>query len=117
MKAMRKLFESRSQKRRWIYLICACVASLFALWAFHEGFIGTLPYISVAILCMVQFFRPTIFIWAFLAAIFLAYAIGVLFTFNEEPFGEFLLFFMFGCIPALTLMWAWPRAGTQSTTD
>ena len=62
---IRKLVESRSKRRRWIYLLCATVALFMALWAAPEGIISILPYLLVLVLCVVQFLRPVLLICLF----------------------------------------------------
>jgi hypothetical protein len=71
------LIERRPTAGRWIYLICAAIVSLFALWSAHDGLNYAVPYIPIWFLCIVQFVRPTLLGWLVLIVAFTAYTVGV----------------------------------------
>lgn len=107
---LRKLVESRSKGRRWAYVLCAAVALFLALWDARDGFVGTLPYLLVFTLSVVQFRRPVLLSWFVLITLFLAYTIFVAVNFPTKSLREFAVFFLIGFIPTLALLWARPKS-------
>ena len=68
MKILRYLFGRKKIKQRWIYLVAAIPFTLFALIGIEYGAFPM--YIVPAVLCIVQFFYPNIFLWGlFFAAL------------------------------------------------
>jgi hypothetical protein len=110
MVTLRKLVERRSNKRRWVYLGCAVVALLFGILAagMEDDFLGLIPYIALVAVCVIQFMRPTLFGWSVLIGAFVVYTVAVLFS-SRQPPHEFLVFLSVGGLPALALLWSWPK--------
>jgi len=55
------LFSRRVQRRKWLYLVATLPPLLFALWGWEYG--AFFPYLTLAVLYVVQFFYPTMFGW------------------------------------------------------
>jgi hypothetical protein len=106
-----KAIERRSISRRAVYLICAGVALYFGLLSasMQDDLRGLIPFSGVAILCLTQFFRPTLLGWFALAGMFSAYTVSVALHF-EPPLHQFVIFLLLGGIPFLLLLWAWPKS-------
>ena len=86
------LFERRSPKARWVYLLAAIPFVIFGLIGYDYG--AAPLYAVPAILCLVQFLHPTMFLWyaffgVFIAAdaLYLSLAFSDLFKFasGERP--------------------------------
>jgi len=71
---LKEIFERRVQQKRWIFIIAAIPAMLFALWGWEYG--AFFLYFPLAAICLCQFFYPTIAGWGFLFAV---YSIGAVF--------------------------------------
>jgi len=115
MVTLHKLFERRSNKRRWIYLCCAVVALLFGFLAagMEDDILGLIPYVALVAVCVIQFLRPTLFGWSVLIGAFVVYTVAVLLS-SRQPPHEFLVFLSIGGIPCLALLWSWPKPlGTE----
>lgn len=110
MVTLQRLVERRSNKRRWIYLCCAVVGLLFGIFAagMEDDPLGLIPYLALAVTCVIQFVRPTLLGWSLLIGAFSLYTAAVLAS-SRQPSGEFLLFLIVGGMPLLALLWSWPR--------
>jgi hypothetical protein len=106
---MSRLVEPRSKKGRGIYIICAAIVLLFALFVASEGIQPVLLYLLLLGLCVLQFARPTILGWFVLTASFSSYAIGIMLNFRQLPANEFMIFLPCGLMPSIGLLVAWPR--------
>jgi len=106
-----KLIEPCSKSRRWVYILCAGIVTLVALWgaSMMGTFAVTLAYLPVIAICLVQFARPTRLGWFLLVVIFSAYAIAVLFKSRELTRLDFLVFLLIIVAPDLALFWSRPR--------
>jgi len=108
---MHKLIEHRSGKHRWVYIACAVPALLLALVSVGEGgVIAGLIYLPNVALCALQFYLPTILAWFLLTAAFLACTVGVLAVSKSLTGYDFGVFLSVGLIPALALLWSWPKS-------
>jgi len=107
---IRKIIERRSRARRGVYLWCAALVLLFAIGSagMEDGLIGILPYLPVVAICVAQFLRPTLLGWFALTGAFSAYAVSIAVSFRA-PVHEFMLFLSIGVLPAVALLWAWPK--------
>ena len=106
-----RLIERRSKEGNWSYVLCATVALFYGvLGVGMEGDVVVgVPYLVLIVLCLVQFFRPTLLVWGLLLAAFGAAAIAMVVNY-QEPAGEWMLFFLCVAIPACGLLYTWPRA-------
>ena len=111
---IRTFVERRSKARRGVYLACAVVAFLVGLFGIGmEGDLRvTIPYLLIIAICIIQFFRPTLLGWFVLTALFSAYAFAVAMRF-QPPVHEFAMSLLIGVLPALALLWSWPKRVTQ----
>lgn len=85
MKILRYLFEKKTIKGRWIYLLAAVPFFLFALTGIAYG--AFLLYFLPALLCVIQFIRPTIFLWATILGMFTCGSVAYLFETGKELLG------------------------------
>ena len=104
------LTEARSKAHRWVYLLCAAIFVVFALFSAGEGgLIGALPYIPFVALCTVQFLRPTLLGWIVLTAMFAAYAIAVAAHWRSLTRLDLEAFLSVGLVPAVALLFFRPK--------
>jgi hypothetical protein len=61
------LFERRDQKGKWLFVVAAVPAALFAFIGIAYG--AFLPYAAIAAICIAQVFYPTIIGWAVVLAV------------------------------------------------
>ena len=106
-----KLIEPCSKSRRWVYILCAAVVSLVALWgaSMMGTFVVTVAYLPVIAICLAQFARPTRLGWSLLVVIFSAYAVVVFFKWRELTRLDFLAFLLIIVAPDLALFWSRPK--------
>jgi len=110
-KSLHGIIEVRSKRRRWVYVLCCVVVLLFALFAAAMGgIVGDIVYLPIIAICLLQFLRPTILGWFLLTVIFLGYAVGVAMQWRDLSRIDFMVFLLIGLVPALALLWSWPRA-------
>lgn len=106
-----KLIEPCSRARRWVYLLCAAIVALIAL--FGASMMGTLivtvAYIPIIVICLGQYLRPTRLGWFVLVVLFSLYAVGVCLKWRELTKLDFLVFLLIIVIPDLALLWSRPR--------
>ena len=101
----------RSKRRRWVYVLCCAVVLLFALFsAAMGGIVGSIVYLPVIGICLIQLFRPTVLGWFLLTVTFLGYAAGVAVRWNDLTRVDFVVFLSIGIIPRLALLCSWPQA-------
>jgi hypothetical protein len=100
-----RLFGKRSRERRWVYVGCAAVIAFFEVLSLHEG--GNPLYALLLAVTIMQFVRPTLFVWSLLLIVFGGYACAVLFVSRS---GDALGWASLGVLPAAMLLWARPRA-------
>jgi hypothetical protein len=106
----RSFVEPRSQRRRWIYLLCSVVVLLIAiLSAGMGGLVGGLVYLPIVAVCVVQFFKTTLLGWFLLVVAFSAYAVAVAAMWKDLTRLDLLVFFLIGFVPAVLLLLSWPR--------
>jgi len=68
---VKSIIGKRKQKVRWVFIIASLPFFLFSLWGYQYG--AFLPYFIPGIICIAQFFYPTLLGWFF---IFFLYLIG-----------------------------------------
>lgn len=112
---MKQLFARRRAEGRWVALVPAVVAFLFSTMAIEDaGVVGALPYLAVALLCILYIVRPMMAFWALPFAAFVAYSVMVLINPlvdpGNGPLSEWVLFAGLGIVPAVLLWVARPKA-------
>ena len=67
-KLLKSMFVRRKQELRWIYLVAAFPFIAFAIagWEYGAFFL----YITPAVICLIQYFYPTVIGWLFFFSIF-----------------------------------------------
>jgi len=91
-------------------VLCAGIVLAFAFFSAAEGGIpAALPCVPFAILCGVQFFRPTIVGWIALVLTFAAYTIEVAVHWRSLSGVDLDVFLLIGLIPETVLLWSWPH--------
>jgi hypothetical protein len=66
-----RLLQRRVLRARWIFVVMALPLILFGLMGAEHG--ALLPYATLAGVCLLQFFYPTLLVWGFLLVL---YAVG-----------------------------------------
>ena len=113
-KFFRLVIEERSRRRRAIYVVCAAVALImgFLAIAMAEDIRVGVGYLIIIALCIVQYRRPTLFLWFLVTAVFLLNSILLLGGFPRDP--EVLLIMTAWAIPSMFLLGSWPRSREKS---
>ncbi len=106
---LRNLFERRRADRREVYLVCAALVLFVTMLAGDEGLEAALPYIVLLLICLVQFFRPTLMGWGFLTVLFWAYAVAVALHPQNASLGDYFIFLTIGLVPGVALLWCRPK--------
>jgi hypothetical protein len=112
LKFLRKLIERREHRNQWIYIVCAVLIVLVGLLGVGmEGdwMVLLVPYLPLAAICGLQFFRPALLGWFVLTALFLSDTIAVAVNLHNGPLDEFVVFLLVGAIPTAALLWSWPK--------
>lgn len=84
---IRYLFGKRNIKGKWVYLLASLPFLLFALVGIEYG--AFLLYFLPALLCVIQYIHPNIFLWASFLGIFTCGSVTFLFTFGKQLLGNF----------------------------
>ena len=113
---LRALVARRAGRARWGY-VPALAALAFLTWrGLHEGVLAVLCLATLAAVCTLQLFRPTLLGWALLLVMFVLSTISILYlaTFYASrgvPIdrGQYILFLGCGAVPSATLFLARPR--------
>src|SRR5262245_58935562 len=110
MKFIRWLVETRSRKYRGCYILCAAITTSLGFLGvgMEGGLIVALPYVFVASLCILQFFRPMVILRFLLTVTFGVATTATAMSF-QKPVNEFVIFLSMWGIPAVLLLWSWPR--------
>ena len=103
----RNLVRLRSRRRGFLYLICSAIALLFVSWASHYDIRAVVPYASVILLLMFQFFRPTTLGWLLSLALFGSYAIGIFVKASSRE--DYIAGVLVGLAPTIAILWARPQ--------
>lgn len=109
MRYIRTMVGVRGNSMRWIYVVCAAIVLFFCILGSEEGVRGIAHLIAILLLCVIQFFRPTLLGWFILFAGFLAYSVGVLFVLRHGP-AENFVFLVLGLLPAVALFFCRPKS-------
>ena len=109
---IRNAVQTRSSQSRWVYILCGVLVGRLAVpsVAMEGNIVAGLPYLALIVACVVQFLRPTLLVWAILMLTFVVYTVAVVVHFRELTTGDLVVFLPVGLIPAIALLWAWPRA-------
>jgi hypothetical protein len=113
------LFEKRQSSMRVFAVLPALVGLLFIGHACQDaGILGATPYVGIIILSLTYVVRPMIALWAPVFGVFVVYFLVVALHPQNGPVGEWIIFMLFGFVPALLLWFARPRRpdGTQPIT-
>jgi len=110
---LRTLFERRRVRFRWLALIPAIVAALFAAMALDDdGVIGAVPYFTIVLLSLLYLVRPMLILWAPAFTAFLVYTVIVLVNPlidpGTGPLTDWVLFVALGLFPTVVLWFARP---------
>jgi hypothetical protein len=78
------LITRRGKRGGWIYMLAAIPLLFFALWGWEYG--AFFLYFSLAALCLIQYFYPTILGWVILFSIYMAGAATYLYVYFKDLF-------------------------------
>lgn len=107
---LRTLFAKRRARFKGVMALPGVVALLFLRHAFEDGGVASaVPYVSIVLLSGLYLFRPMLILWAPVFAAFVFYAGAVLVNPDHGPRSEWIIFLLFGIVPALFLWLARPR--------
>lgn len=102
---------------RWPYIIPGVIPLLFIGHAIEDaGHSSAVVLGAFSVLCVAQAIWPTILGWVIIFAPFLGFAIMVALSRGSGPVGEWILFMMFGFVPAV-LLWLgrpWRAVGLKN---
>ena len=66
---VRRMLCKRKQKANWVFIIASLPFFLFALWGYQYG---AFPFYFIpGLLCIIQFFYPTLLGWSFIFALYI----------------------------------------------
>jgi hypothetical protein len=103
--------QQRSRVAWWAYLPAVVVSILFAIMGWgEEKASGAGLFILLLLVCVVQWVRPTLLVWALLLCLFSAYAVAVIATPHNGTFTDYLVFFLCGAVPAVVLLFGQPKS-------
>jgi hypothetical protein len=113
---LREIIQMRSTSRRWVYILCGIiVVSVAVLSAGLEGTsIAGFLFLPLVLICIVQYLRPTLLLWALLMLAFLAYMLGIATHLKELTTMDDILFSLVGLVPCASPLWAWPHADVRT---
>lgn len=109
------LFARRQARYRWVALLPAAVAVVFAALAYEDvgSILGASPYVAVACLGPLYVVRPMSVVWALLFAAFAAYTLVMILApvlgFGGGPLGDRVVFLALGAVPTVLLWLSRPR--------
>ena len=109
---LRKLIQMRSRGRRWVYILCGTIVVLFAFVSVGmEGSLGAgVVFLPFLLICIAQFLRPTLLLWAVLTLAFVVYTVAIVADFRSLTTLDLGVSFSITFIPSILLLWARPRA-------
>jgi len=104
-----ELFRRRQEASFVGYIPTVLVVVFFGLYALHEGFVETVPYLALLAICLIQFRFRTLGGWLFFLIISIWYALEVAFDLKSASgYGEYVFFIACGAVPALFLLLSCP---------
>ena len=113
---LRKLIQMRSRDRGWVYILCGTIVVLFAFVSVGmEGSLGAgVVFLPFLLICIAQFQRPTLLLWAVLTLAFVVYTVAIVAHFRSLTTLDLVVSFSITFIPSILLLWARPRADLRA---
>lgn len=110
-----QLFSPRHARFRWLAVLPAAAALVFAGLAYQDMGLGSAsPYLVMAALCGSYAVRPSLALWVLPFAGFTGYTavmlVAPLVGYGGGPVRDWFVFFGLGIVPAVLLWLARPRA-------
>jgi hypothetical protein len=105
---IRRLHRVTPDSTRGVYVLCAAVVLLAFVMAEDTGLRSMWPYYALLVLCAVQAWRPTLFVWCVLMTVFLAGLATVIFAGTATRDERFFFATLIG-VPVIALWFFRPR--------
>ena len=107
--AVRALIGVRRDATRGVYVSCGAVALLAFVLAEDTSWRSMWPYYTLIALCAVQTWRPTLFLWGVLMAVFLLALATMIFAGTAATTDRLVLALLLG-LPVIALWYFRPKS-------